>query len=141
MSDIVFASDPGLSPAEYIDVVGHSALGPTRPLADRERVAAMLVGAGLIVTARLDGRCVGVARGMTDFAWVCYLADLAVHGDFQGRGIGTGLLRQCKDVLGDGVGIALLSIPEATSYYDGLGDTVGFKHYPHAYWMNRTRGV
>ena len=141
MSEIVYASDPGLTPEEYIDVVGHSALGATRPLADNARIAAMLAGANLIVTARLDGRCVGVARGISDSAWVCYLADLAVHRDFQGRGIGTGLLRQCRQAVGDGVGIALLSVPGAVSYYDKLGETLGLEHYPHAYWLNRTRGL
>lgn len=141
MTDIVYAREPALSADDYLAVVGNSALGATRPLADRERIAAMLAGAGLVVTARLDGQCVGIARGLTDFAWVCYLADLAVHDAFQGRGIGTGLLRHCKAVLGDGVGIALLSVPEAVSYYARLGDSVGLKPYPHAYWMDRTRGV
>jgi GNAT superfamily N-acetyltransferase len=141
MTGLVYAREPGLSPDDYIDVVGHSALGPTRPLADRARIAAMLAGATLVVTARLDGRCVGLARGLTDFAWVCYLADLAVHEDYQSRGIGTGLLRTCKEVLGDGVGIALLSVPEAVPYYDRLGASLGLEAYPHAYWMTRERGV
>lgn len=141
MSSIVYARESALTVDEYIDVVGHSGLGATRPLADRERVAKMIAAADLVVTARLDGRCVGLARCLTDFAWVAYCGDLAVHDDYQGRGIGTGLLRHCKEVLGDGVGIALLSVPEAVGYYDRLGDTLGFHHYEHAYWMSRSSGV
>ncbi len=52
----------------------------------------MIAGADLIVSARLDGRCIGMARCLTDFAWVAYCGDLAVHDEFQGRGIGLGLL-------------------------------------------------
>ena len=141
MSDIVYAREQDLSVDDYIRVVGNSSLGPTRPLADRERIAAMLAGANLIVTARLDGECVGLARALTDFAWVAYLGDLAVHNGFQGRGIGTGLLAHCKQVLGDGVGIALFSVPEAVGYYDRLGDSLGLHRYEHGYFMHRTRGV
>ena len=70
MSDLVYARDAGLTIEEYLDVVGNSTLGPTRPLGDPDRVAAMLAGADLIVTARTAGRCVGLARCLTDFAWV-----------------------------------------------------------------------
>jgi GNAT superfamily N-acetyltransferase len=137
MSDIVYARETGLSVEDYVDVVGHSALGPSRPLADAERVAAMIAGSGLVVTARLDGRCVGVARCLADFAWVAYCADLAVHEGFQGRGIGKGLLAKVKEELGDGVGIALISVPGAVSFYEGIG----LQRQADAFWSPRTRGV
>jgi ribosomal protein S18 acetylase RimI-like enzyme len=141
LTDIVYAREQDLPVDDYIEVVGNSGLGPTRPLADRQRIAAMLGGANLIVAARLDGRCVGLARCLTDFAWVAYLGDLAVHNDFQGRGIGTALLHQCRQILGHGVGMSLLSVPDAVGYYDALGPALGLERYPHAYWMTRTRGV
>jgi ribosomal protein S18 acetylase RimI-like enzyme len=141
MSELVYGRDAGLTVGEYVDVVGNSTLGATRPLGDRERVAAMLAGADLLVTARIDGRCVGLARCLTDFAWVAYCGDLAVHNDFQGRGIGKGLLRQCREELGDGVGIALLSVPEAVSFYERSAHDLGFRRYGHAFFMNRTRGT
>lgn len=141
MSEIVYACDPGLTVDEYIDVVGNSTLGPTRPLADRARIAAMIAGAQLIVTARIDGRCIGLARCLSDFAWVAYCGDLAVHDAFQGRGIGTGLLRTCKGLFGDGVGTALISMPDAVSFYDAKGPELGLHRQSHAYFMYRTRGV
>ena len=141
MSEPVYARDADLTVGEYVDVVGNSTLGTTRPLGDRERVAAMLAGADLLVTARIDGRCVGLARCLTDFAWVAYCGDLAVHNDFQGRGIGKGLLRQCREELGEGVGIALLSVPEAVSFYERSAYALGFRRYGHAFFMNRTRGT
>lgn len=141
MSGIAYARDPGLTAEEYVDVVGHSTLGATRPLNDPERVTAMIRGASLVVTARLEGRCVGVARCLTDFIWVAYLGDLAVHDDFQGRGIGKALLEKCREELGAGVGIALLSVPEAKLFYDKVGPPMGLVHYDDAYWMIRRRGV
>jgi GNAT superfamily N-acetyltransferase len=141
MTEIVYSRDSGLTVDEYIDVVGNSTLGPTRPLADLARVAAMIAGAQLIVTARLDGRCIGLARCLCDFAWVAYCGDLAVHNDFQGRGIGTGLLRACKDIVGDGVGMALISMPDAVSFYDAKGPALGMHAQPNAYFMDRVRGA
>lgn len=141
MNATVYAREPDLPVDDYVEVVGHSALGATRPINDRERVAAMLAGADLIVTARLDGRCVGVARCLTDFAWVAYLGDLAVHDDFQGRGIGKGLLAKVRDELGDKVGMALLSLPDASAFYDRVGPAIGLHRYSEAYWMTRKRGA
>jgi GNAT superfamily N-acetyltransferase len=141
MSEVVYAREQNLSVDDYIDVVGHSALGPTRPLNDRDRVAAMLAGADLIVSARLDGRCVGVARCLTDFAWVAYLGDLAVHDGYQGRGIGKGLLEKTHQEVGDKVGVALLSVPEAVPFYEKAGPPMGLRHYEHAYWMDRRHGA
>ncbi len=141
MTDIIYAIDPGLTVAEYVDVVGNSALGATRPLKDAARVAAMIRGASLIVTARLDGRCVGLARCLSDFAWVAYCGDLAVHDDFQGRGIGRRLLEKCREELGDDVGVALLSMPEAKAFYDHVGPAIGLHRNDDAYWMTRKRGA
>ncbi len=141
MNGIVYARDPAVTVDDYIDVVGNSALGATRPLNDRERVAAMLAGADLIVTARIDGRCVGLARCLTDFAWVAYCGDLAVHDDFQGRGIGRALLEKCRQELGDGVGMALLSMPDAKAFYDRVGPAMGLHRNDDAYWMTRKRGI
>jgi GNAT superfamily N-acetyltransferase len=138
---VVYAREAALPIDDYIDVVGNSALGPSRPIKDRERIAAMIAGADLVVSARLDGRCVGIARCLTDFAWVAYCGDLAVHKDCQGRGIGQGLLRACKQILGDGVGMALLSVPDATGFYDKNGPAVDLHRYSYAYFMNRTRGA
>ena len=139
MSEVAYDSEPGLSVDEYLAVVGDSTLGASRPLADRTRVAEMLQHADLIVTARIDGQCVGLARCLTDFAWICYCGDLAVRQSFQRRGIGTGLLRACKKMLGDGVAITLLSAPEAVSYYERIGPALDLQRTPDAFFMPRRR--
>lgn len=141
MSGIVYAREAALPVDDYIDVVGHSALGATRPIGDRERIAEMIAGADLIVSARLDGRCVGIARCLTDFAWVAYCGDLAVHDEFQGRGIGLGLLAACRDILGERVGTALISMPGAVGFYNSQGPKVDLHPCPDAYVMKRRRGI
>ena len=139
MSDIVYAREQDLPVADYAEVIAHSTL--TRPLRDPERMATMLAGSNLIVTARLDGRCVGLARCMSDGGWVAYCADLAVDDRYQGRGIGRGLLAKVKEIIGDGVGLALLSVPAAIPFYEKMGPAMGFERNGDAFWLGRTRGA
>jgi GNAT superfamily N-acetyltransferase len=141
MTDLTFAREQDLSVADYIDVVGATALGPSRPLSDPDRIGRMLAGSTLIVTARLDGQCVGLARGISDLAWVCYLGDLAVRSDRQGLGIGRRLLLACRDILGEEVSIALLSLREAKPFYDHVGPDLGLTATPDGYYWPRSRGA
>ncbi|MEO6012456.1 MAG: GNAT family N-acetyltransferase [Devosia sp.] len=138
---LVTARDEALTVDEYIDVIGNSTLGPKRPITDRERVAAMISGAGLVVTARLDGRCVGLSRCLTDEAWVVYCADLAVHNDFQGRGIGKALLETLREIGGDDVGIGLFSVPDAIPFYERMGEQMGMVRESSGFWLPRVRGA
>jgi hypothetical protein len=72
---VLYAAETNLDTAEFRRVLMESGLGATRPVDDRPRLEAMLSGANLIVTARLDqpgGPMVGVARCVTDFSWCCY---------------------------------------------------------------------
>jgi GNAT superfamily N-acetyltransferase len=126
---ITYAREQNLSAEEYIQVIGSTYMGERRPVNNPARVSEMLAGSNLIVTAR--GRTdalVGLARGMTDGAWVCYLADVCVRDGWQRRGIGKGLLDYCTKLLGPRVGIVLMSYPEAADYYRkiGMGDAIGF---------------
>src|SRR5262249_36601445 len=79
----VYAREEYLGADEYIDIVRKSGL--VRPIDDRGRVERMLAHANLIVTARQDGRLVGLARSLTDFCFCCYLSDLAVDRACQGQ--------------------------------------------------------
>lgn len=141
MSGIIYAREQGLSVKDYISVVSETTLAPSRPLGNRERIAEMLANANIIVTAREDGRCVGLARGLTDFAWVCFLGDLAVREAMQGRGVGTALLRTLREVLGEPVSISLNAAHGAVSYYDQIGPGLGLVHNPQAFYWPRTIGV
>jgi len=122
--NIICAQETGLTAEEYIACVGQSKLGPTRPLGNTERVQAILDNSNLFVTARdKTGRLVGLFRGMTDWNWVCYCADLAVVEHNQGQGIGKTLMDKASEILGPGVTVTLLALPGAEGFYSKIGLT------------------
>ncbi len=119
---ISYQLEPKLSPTEFRDVLIRSTLGQRRPVEDPERIAKMVQHANLIVTARHDGKLVGVSRALTDFAFCTYLSDLAVDEAYQKQGIGVELIRQTK--LASPVGkLILLAAPAAVDYYPKIGMT------------------
>ena len=133
---VLYATEPRLEVGEFRRVLVESGLGASRPVEDEGRLRQMLAGAGIIVTARLDqpgAPLVGVARGISDMAWSCYIAELAVSASVQGLGIGKGLLDEVRRQLGDGVSVILLSVPEAVGFYQRAGMT----RVPNAFWYRR----
>lgn len=129
-----YAQEQSLGVDDYIAVLSRNTLGKGRPLANRARIAAMLAGANFIVTARdEDGALLGLARCMTDGAWVCYCMDLAVRDDQQGKGIGRRLVETCKELLGPRIGFILVSEPAAEDFYR----RIGMKQYS-AFFISRT---
>ena len=134
MTDPVYAVEPGLEAAEFGDLLIRSTLAERRPKA-AERQARMLAGANLIVTARIDGRLVGVARSLTDFAYCCYLSDLAVDAGLQRGGIGRGLIERTQAEAGPECSLILLSAPAAMEYYP----KVGFRAAGNCFVIDRER--
>lgn len=118
---IAFLMEPQLDVDEFIDVLQRSTLAARRPVADRDRMARMLAGSQLVLTARSEGRLVGVARSLTDFAYCTYLADLAVDVEYQRRGIGRELIQRTQLAAGPEAMLILLSAPAAESYYPHIG--------------------
>ena len=118
---IVYAAEPPLSAADYIAVVGSTYMRDKRPVANPVRVESMLRGSNMIVSAREDSQIVGVLRGMSDGEWVCYVADLVVHNGHQRKGIGQGLLDECRRLLGPGMALVLVAYSEAESFYRRVG--------------------
>lgn len=118
---LAFAREEGrLDAAEFTGVVRASGLG--RPVEDPARMAAMLAGSNLVVTARdAAGRLAGVARSLTDFAYACYLSDLCVDPAFQGRGVGRALVAETKRIIGPRSMLLLLSAPAPMTWYPKLG--------------------
>ncbi|RUX22590.1 GNAT family N-acetyltransferase [Mesorhizobium sp. M7A.F.Ca.US.011.01.1.1] len=133
---VLYNSEPALDIAEFRRVLVESGLGETRPVDDEARLRAMLSGANLVLTARLDveGKpLVGVIRGITDFSWVCYISELAVSRSAQGLGIGMGLMDEARRQLGPSVAISLISMPDAVGFYE----RIGMKHMADAFWFDR----
>jgi GNAT superfamily N-acetyltransferase len=134
---IQYASEPDLPVAEFRRVLNDSGLGATRPVNDEPRLQAMLANANLLLTARLADEpgspLIGVARGITDTAWCCYLAELAVCRSTQGLGAGHGLLAEARRRLGLRVSLLLISVPEAAGFYT----SAGMSPVDNAFWYRR----
>jgi predicted N-acetyltransferase YhbS len=97
-----------------------SGLAKRRPVHEPGRLGGMLEGSNLIVVASNDQGLVGIARSISDFSYVTYLADLAVAESWQRRGIG----RRLIEVTGEAAPkakIVLLAAPDAASYYPRVG--------------------
>ena len=118
---IDYQLEPELSTDEFIDVLVRSTLGERRPVDDRERIESMLKNADLIVTARSNGRLVGVSRAITDFAFCTYLSDLAVDESCQKQGIGRKLIERTHEAAGLMTRLILIAAPKARSYYPHIG--------------------
>lgn len=100
-----------------------STLAERRPIDDRDTIQGMLSNADVILTARHDGRLVGVSRAITDRAFCTYLSDLAVDQAFQRQGIGRQLIQRTHEAAGLNTTLILLSAPKATTYYPHIGLT------------------
>ncbi len=107
---------------EVLGVYRSSGLGERRPIADTERMAAMVQNANLVLTCRIDGELVGIARSMSDFCYVTYLSDIAVSRAHQRSGIGRALIDATQKEAPQAK-IVLLSAPGATDYYPHIGFT------------------
>jgi ribosomal protein S18 acetylase RimI-like enzyme len=120
---ITYAVEKAVSPEEFVDVLKRSGLAARRPVAKPDVIKGMVENASLTVTARdARGVLVGVARSVTDFAYCCYLSDLAVDRACQRQGIGKELMRRTKEAAGgDKVSLLLLSAPDGMSYYPKAG--------------------
>ena len=101
----------------------YQASGINRPLQDRERMTVMLESANLLVTAREKGKLIGVARCLTDRAYVVYICDLLVDKTWQQQGIGKALLQAVQQATGPQVQQLLRSAPSAMQYYPKVGFT------------------
>lgn len=122
MSEIIYTVEKSLDVSEFIEVLKNSTLAERRPVDDEQRISSMCNNANLIVTARLDGRLIGVARSITDFIYCTYLSDLAVDVKYQKKGIGKNLIEETKKITPQAK-LILLSAPAAVDYYPKIGMT------------------
>ncbi|MGK2855634.1 MAG: GNAT family N-acetyltransferase [Thermoanaerobaculia bacterium] len=132
--DITYRLGNDIDLDDFIELYRASTLGERRPIGNRETMAAMLAHGTLTVSAWHGERLVGIARSLTDFAYVAYLSDLAVHIDYQRRGIGVELIARTRAAMGPDSTIILLAAPAAVDYYP----KIGFTRHPHA-WILRAR--
>lgn len=124
--NVIYQIENSLTTADFSDILNRSTLAERRPSTDWQRLEKMCANANLIITARLDGKIVGVARSLTDFAFCTYLSDLAVDQACQHQGIGKRLIEETKAAAPDAM-LILLAAPAAVGYYPKVGMTK-FEH-------------
>jgi ribosomal protein S18 acetylase RimI-like enzyme len=128
---IVYKIENDLERDEFIDVLSRSTLSERRPVGDPDRIDNMLKHANLIVTARDNGKLIGVGRSLSDFAFCTYMSDLAVDEQYQKQGIGKELIRQTKLATPDAK-LILLAAPKAINYYPRIGMT----HHEYCFYLD-----
>jgi ribosomal protein S18 acetylase RimI-like enzyme len=111
-----------------------STLGERRPINEPDTLEAMMQHANLVVSAWDGDELVGISRTLTDFVYVGYLSDLAVHARCQRQGIGIGLIEQTRAAMGPKSKLILLAAPAAVDYYP----RIGFTHHPQAWILSAT---
>jgi predicted N-acetyltransferase YhbS len=131
MMDITYKIENQLDPKEFVDVLRRSTLAERRPVDDLERINKMCENADLIVTARLDGKLIGIARSVTDFVYCTYISDLAVDEKYQRKGIGKKLIEETKKLTPQAK-LILLSAPAAVEYYP----KIGMKKHNHCFILD-----
>lgn len=133
MKDIHYQINTPLNTQDVIRVFNAS--GITRPTHDAARIEKMFAHANFIISAWHGEVLVGLARGLTDHSYCCYLSDLAVDKAYQRQGIGDTLLTHVRQALGPEVSLILLSAPGAMGYYP----KVGFNAANNAFIIQRAR--
>ncbi len=130
---IIYRNNAKITPAQAIDLYIRATLGERRPIDRVTTFADMLANANLIITAWDQEKLVGIARTLTDFSYVAYLADLAVDEQYQKQGIGKQLIEETKSHLASECTIVLLAAPKANDYYQ----KIGFEHNPRAWTLKK----
>jgi len=131
---IRYSATETITVGQFRDILVRSTLGERRPLDSEDTLDAMLTNAPLLATAWDGELLVGIARSVTDFAYCCYISDLAVDETYQRQGIGRQLIETTAQRLGPQCKIILLAAPKADSYYGG----VGFQRHPRAWVRDKS---
>jgi len=130
---IIYRNNAKITAEQAIDLYIRSSLGERRPIDKVTTFADMLANANLMITAWDQKKLVGIARTLTDFSYVAYLADLAVDAQYQKQGIGKQLIEETKSHLASECMIVLLAAPKANDYYQ----KIGFEHNPRAWTLKK----
>ncbi len=104
-----------------------STLADQRPSDYPDALQQMLKSANLIVTARDGDRLVGISRTMTDFCYVAYLADLAVHQAYRNKNIERQLIIETQAQLAPDCMVVFIATLAGEHYFQTMGFS---EHYP-----------
>lgn len=129
----IYTVENNVSVDEYRSLLIDSGLGVRRPVEDIARLESMLRNSNFILTARINDELVGMARAVTDFVFCCYVSDLAVSKQAQGKRIGARLIEETRRYMGPNVSVILSSVPESVGFYQGIQ----MQPLPNGFWFRR----
>jgi GNAT superfamily N-acetyltransferase len=127
---ISFQVEKNISLEEYIFILNDSGLGARRPMHDPDHLRQMIEGSNFLVTARDKNQLVGLLRGLSDFCYRCFIADLAVAKSYQRKGVGREILQFARGLAPD-ARLILFAAEDAELFYQKLG----FKLHEHCYQL------
>jgi GNAT superfamily N-acetyltransferase len=109
--------------SEVLDL--YTSVGWSAYTADPANLQAALNGSSTVVQALENSRLVGLARVVSDHASICYLQDILVRPEFQGRGIGRALAEKVLEPYAQVRQKVLLTDdePGQQAFYEALGYT------------------
>lgn len=125
---ITFQVESSITLEEYVFILDDSGLGKRRPMDNPNHLQRMIEGSNLIVTARDDGKLVGLLRGLSDHCYRCFIADLAVAKAYQAKGVGRKMLQFTRDLEPD-ARLFLFAAEDAEPFYQKLGFTLHERCY------------
>ena len=117
---ISFQVESALRLNEFQFILEDSGLSVRRPMEDPQLLERMLLGSNLLITARSKGQLVGFLRGLSDFCYRSFIADLAVAHSYQRKGIGRQLIQEARNQAPD-ARLILFSAEDALPFYEKLG--------------------
>lgn len=135
--DIDYRINEPITADQFIQLLKESTLSERRPVDDYRCIKGMVENSNLIITAWDGAKLIGVARSITDFHYACYLSDLAVHEQYQKKGIGRELQALTQKQLGDRCKLILVAAPMANSYYGHIG----FTNNPNCWILGRNEKI
>ena len=104
-----------------------STLAKQRPSDYPDAMQQMLRYANLVITARDGNQLVGISRTMTDFCYIAYLADLAVHQAYLNSDIERQLIIETQAQLSPNCMVVISTTPPIKNYFQNIGFS---EHYP-----------
>ena len=120
MKNLVFKVENGISLQRFQFILEDSGLSARRPMEDPLLLERMIKGANLLITARSEGQLVGLLRGLSDFCYRSFIADLAVAHSYQRKGIGRQLIQVARNQAPE-ARLILFSAEDALPFYEKLG--------------------
>ncbi|WP_122645665.1 GNAT family N-acetyltransferase [Enterococcus mediterraneensis] len=96
-------------------------VGFDKAINDEKRLQRMLRETPLMISVWDNTRLVGFVRCLTDFEYFCYISELAILPEYQRQKIGSCLLAEVQNYLGERVMLTLRAEATAQTFYQKIG--------------------